>query len=151
MYVITLEHKSAISPVQIIWDNIQPAELKKATQFEQYVTANATAIVLARKLGIGYASPYTLDKVVNPNNSPFVLKVKRITNSMKLDLLTSDSISNDTTIMVDDVFFALDDAGLFAPEIAYVTDESSQWTLSPCNVFEVNQECEVLIRKRLAY
>ena len=134
MYIITIEKMDSQLPpvaVKIIWDNILPKAFAQATLFADKLQALATARVLARKLSVGFEN--------NPFESHFILNVKSVTAFNKPS-------SKDISLM----FMEMDDAEILSPETAYFNSESSDWALSPCNVFAVGEEAKAITNALVA-
>lgn len=128
MYIITIEKTDSQLPpvaVKIIWDNILPKSFAQATLFTDKLQALATARVLARKLNIGFEN--------NPFESYFILNVKSVETFNKPS-------AKDINVM----FLEMDDAEIISPETAYFNSASSDWALSPCNVFAVGEEAKAI-------
>lgn len=134
MYIITIEKTDSQLPpvaVKIIWDNILPKSFAQATVFVDKLQALATARVLARKLNIGFEK--------NPLESRFILNVTNVTDFNKPS-------AKDISVM----FMEMDDAEIISPETAYFNSESSDWALSPCNVFAVGEEAKAITNALVA-
>ena len=138
MYIITIEKTDSQLPqvltpvaVKIIWDNILPKAFAQATVFVDKLQALATARVLARKLNIGFEN--------NPFESRFILNVTKVTDFNKPS-------AKDISVM----FMEMDDAEIISPETAYFNSESSDWALSPCNVFAVGEEAKAITNALVA-
>lgn len=134
MYIITIEKTDSQLPpvaVKIIWDNILPKSFAQATVFVDKLQALATARVLARKLNIGFEN--------NPFESRFILNVTNVTDFNKPS-------AKDISVM----FMEMDDAEIISPETAYFNSESSDWALSPCNVFAVGEEAKAITNALVA-
>ncbi len=138
MYIITIEKTDSQLPqvlppvaVKIIWDNILPKSFAQATVFVDKLQALATARVLARKLNIGFEN--------NPLESRFILNVTNVTDFNKPS-------AKDISVM----FMEMDDAEIISPETAYFNSESSDWALSPCNVFAVGEEAKAITNALVA-
>ena len=134
MYIIIIEKTDTnLSPVavKIIWDNILPKSFAQATVFVDKLKALATARVLARKLNIGFEN--------NPFESRFILNVTKVTDFNKP---SAKDISG--------MFMEMDDAEIISPETAYFNSESSDWALSPCNVFAVGEVAKAITNALVA-
>lgn len=128
MYIITIEKMDSQLPpvaVKIIWDNILPKSFAQATLFTDKLQALATARVLARKLSIGFEN--------NPFESYFILNVKRV-----------ETFNKPSAKDINAMFLEMDDAEIISPETAYFNSASSDWALSPCNVFAVGEEAKAI-------
>lgn len=134
MYIITIEKTDSQLPpvaVKIIWDNILPKAFAQATRFADKLQALATARVLARKLNVGFED--------DPFASCFILNVTNVATFNKPS-------AKDISIM----FLEMDDAEIISPETAYFNSASSDWALSPCNVFAVGEEAKAITNALVA-
>lgn len=128
MYIITIEKMDSQLPpvaVKIIWDNILPKAFAQATLFTDKLQALATARVLARKLNIGFEH--------NPLASCFILNVTH-----------TKTFSKPSAKDIAAMFMEMDNAEIISPETAYFNSASSDWALSPCNVFAVGEEVKAI-------
>ena len=138
MYIITIEKTDSQLPqvlppvaVKIIWDNILPKSFAQATVFVDKLQALATARVLARKLNIGFEN--------NPFESRFILNVTNVATFNK------PAVKD-----INAMFLEMDNAEIISPETAYFNSESSDWALSPCNVFAVGEEAKAITNALVA-
>lgn len=128
MYIITIEKMDSQLPpvaVKIIWDSILPKSFAQATLFTDKLQALATARVLARKLNIGFEN--------TPFESCFILNVKRV-----------ETFNKPSAKDINAMFMEMDNAEIISPETAYFNSASSDWALSPCNVFAVGEEAKAI-------
>lgn len=125
--VIENRHTGTRAYAQVLWDWLLPVSFEKATEFYNRNEANATALILGRRIG---AKVQTDLEVAYPGNAPLV------------DLPFFVYITQERLPGLDmyDMRMELDSEGALPIELLYAEHGHAEWTLSPNLAWQVQQE-----------
>lgn len=125
--VIENRHTETRAYAQVLWDWLLPVSFEKATAFTNRNEAQATALVLGRRIG---AKVQTDIEVAYPGNAPLA------------DLPFFVYITQERLPGLDmyDMRMSLDNEGALPIELLYANHGHAEWTLSPNLAWQVEQE-----------
>lgn len=125
--VIENRHTHTKAYVQVLWDWLLPVSFEKASTFDNRNEANATALILGRRIG---AKVQTDLGVAYPGNAPLV----------DLPFFVYITQERLTSLDMYDMRMELDSEGALPIELLYAEHGHAEWELSPNLAWQVEQE-----------